>query len=148
MTRGLFFEELEQGARFQSPGVTVTEESVIRFALEWDMQPFHVDKEAAKSSIFGSLIASGLQTILLTYRLYFQLGVLDGTALAGLGIDHVRFRHPVRPGDTIRVNAEVTELRPTRQPDRGVIVWNLEAVNQDAEIVLTMTLSALIARRQ
>jgi acyl dehydratase len=148
MTRGLFFEELEQGARFQSPGVTVTEESVIRFALEWDMQPFHVDKEAAKSSIFGSLISSGLQTILLTYRLYFQLGVLDGTALAGLGIDHVRFRHPVRPGDTIRVNAEVTELRPTRQPDRGVIVWNLEAVNQDAEIVLTMTLSALIARRQ
>jgi acyl dehydratase len=148
MTRGLFFEELEQGARFQSPGVTVTEESVIRFALEWDMQPFHVDKEAAKSSIFGSLIASGLQTILLTYRLYFQLGVLDGTALAGLGIDHVRFRHPVRPGNTIRVNAEVTELRPTRQPDRGVIVWNLEAVNQDAEIVLTMTLSALIARRQ
>jgi acyl dehydratase len=148
MTRGLFFEELEQGARFQSPGVTVTEESVIRFALEWDMQPFHVDKEAAKSSIFGSLISSGLQTILLTYRLYFQLGVLDGTALAGLGIDNVRFRHPVRPGDTIRVNAEVTELRPTRQPDRGVIVWNLEAVNQDAEIVLTMTLSALIARRQ
>jgi acyl dehydratase len=148
MTRGLFFEELEQGARFQSPGITVTEESVIRFALEWDMQPFHVDKEAAKSSIFGSLIASGLQTILLTYRLYFQLGVLDGTALAGLGIDNVRFRHPVRPGDTIRVNAEVTELRPTRQPDRGVIVWNLEAVNQDAEIVLTMTLSALIARRQ
>jgi acyl dehydratase len=148
MTRGLFFEELEQGARFQSPGVTVTEESVIRFALEWDMQPFHVDKEAAKSSIFGSLISSGLQTILLTYRLYFQLGVLDGTALAGLGIDNVRFRHPVRPGNTIRVNAEVTELRPTRQPDRGVIVWNLEAVNQDAEIVLTMTLSALIARRQ
>jgi acyl dehydratase len=148
MTRGLFFEELEQGARFQSPGITVTEESVIRFALEWDMQPFHVDKEAAKSSIFGSLISSGLQTILLTYRLYFQLGVLDGTALAGLGIDNVRFRHPVRPGDTIRVNAEVTELRPTRQPDRGVIVWNLEAVNQDAEIVLTMTLSALIARRQ
>jgi acyl dehydratase len=148
MTRGLFFEELEQGARFQSPGVTVTEESVIRFALEWDMQPFHVDKEAAKSSIFGSLISSGLQTILLTYRLYFQLGVLDGTALAGLGIDNVRFRHPVRPGDTIRVNAEVTELRPTRNPDRGVIVWNLETVNQDAEIVLTMTLSALIARRQ
>jgi acyl dehydratase len=148
MTRGLFFEELEQGARFQSPGVTVTEESVISFALEWDMQPFHVDKEAAKSSIFGSLISSGLQTILLTYRLYFQLGVLDGTALAGLGIDNVRFRHPVRPGNTIRVNAEVTELRPTRQPDRGVIVWNLEAVNQDAEIVLTMTLSALIARRQ
>jgi acyl dehydratase len=148
MTRGLFFEELEQGARFQSPGITVTEESVIRFALEWDMQPFHVDKEAAKSSIFGSLISSGLQTILLTYRLYFQLGVLDGTALAGLGIDNVRFRHPVRPGNTIRVNAEVTELRPTRQPDRGVIVWNLEAVNQDAEIVLTMTLSALIARRQ
>jgi acyl dehydratase len=54
----------------------------------------------------------------------------------------------VRPGDTIRVNAEVIELRPTRQPDRGVIVWNLETVNQDTEIVLTMTLSALIGRRQ
>jgi hypothetical protein len=59
-----------------------------------------------------------------------------------------QFRHPVRPGDTIRVNAEVIELRPTRQPDRGVIVWNLETVNQDTEIVLTMTLSALIGRRQ
>lgn len=147
MTRGMFFEELEEGAHYRSAGVTVTEESIIRFALEWDAQPFHVDREAAATSMFGSLISSGLQTILLTYRMYFQLALLDGTALAGLGIDDVRFLKPVRPGDTLHVGVTIAKLKPSSRPDRGIVTCRLETKNHAGETVLTMGLSALVARR-
>lgn len=147
MRQGRFYEELREGERIVSAGVTVTEDSVVRFALEWDAQPFHVDKTAAESSMFGSLVSSGLQTLLLSYRLYFDTGLLSGTALAGRGIGSVRFLKPVRPGDTLRVTTTVGALRPTRKPDRGTVTLHLETTNQHGEAVLAMDLDALVARR-
>ena len=144
---GRYFEDLRENERFQTAGVTVTEDSIIRFALEWDPQPFHVDKEAAKDSLFGSLISSGYQTLLLSYRLYYDLGILSGTALAGLGFDDVRFLKPVRPGDTLRVNVTVVALRPSSKSDRGIVTMALETVNQRGEALVSMTMSALVARR-
>ncbi|PWR21643.1 MaoC/PaaZ C-terminal domain-containing protein [Zavarzinia compransoris] len=144
---GRWFDDLREGEVFWTQGVTLTEEAVIRFALEWDVQPFHVDAEAASTSMFGGLIGSGLQTVMLTYRLYHMLGLVEGTAKAGLGIDGIRFLKPTRPGDTLRVQVTVAALRASRQAGRGIATMAMETYNQRKELVLTMTLSALVARR-
>lgn len=140
------FEDLAVGAAFRTAAVTVTEDAIIRFGMEWDFQPFHVDREAARRSTFGGLVASGMQTLGLTLRLFNQLAVLADTALTGLGLDRVRWTAPVRPGDTIHALFTVQEVRPTRQPDRGVVVFAIKVLN-DAEPVCTAELSVLVARR-
>lgn len=147
LARGLYYEDLSAGQAYATPGLTVTEESIIRFALEWDMQPFHVDAIAAKNSIFGTLTASGLQTLMLSYRLYYQLGLFDGTALAGLGFKKVRFVKPLRPGATISVIATVDEMRDTKKQDRGLVVMELQTFDHDRELLLQMDLSLLLAKR-
>jgi acyl dehydratase len=144
---GLHWDELALGQVFASGGMTVTEDSVIRFASEWDMQPFHVDAVAAKESVFGTLVGSGLQTILLTYRLYHQTRALEGTAMAGLGIDKVRFLKPLMPGSTVSVTATVLELKPTAKPDRGVVVLHLQTFDQDRARILDLELAVLVKRR-
>ncbi len=145
--RSLYFEDLHEGLTFKSPALTVTEDSIIRFALEWDMQPFHVDVQAAKSSIFGSLIGSGLQTVMLTYKLYYQTGIFHGTALGGLGFEEVRFLKPLRPNDTISVDCSVKAIRPSKQIDRGIVHISLKTSNHKDDVLLVMTLAVLIARR-
>jgi acyl dehydratase len=91
----LTYEELEIGAVYHTASVTVTEGAIIDFALRWDPQPFHMDRFAAKESIFGELVGSGLQTLMLSYRLFHDRGLLKDTALAGLGIDSLRFVSPL-----------------------------------------------------
>ena len=125
----------------------MTEDAIVRFGLEWDMQPFHVDAEAAKSSMFGTLIASGLHTVVITYRLYDQLDLLGGTGLAGLGYKDIRFLKPVRPGDTLRVRVTVEELKASSRSDRGIATIRLQTRNQDSVEVLSMSVSILVACR-
>lgn len=143
--RGLYFDELTTGETYRSERLTVTEESIIRFAFEWDPQPFHVDRIASGDSIFGELIGSGLQTFLLSYRLYFDIGILKGTALAGLGIDELKFVRPLRPADTIEVIVTIGEKAGTRRPDRGRVKVQLETKNDRGETILTLTINALVA---
>ena len=144
----LFFEDLRPGLRFETPGATLTEDAVVRFGLEWDFQPFHVDREAARDSLFGGLIASGLHTLVMTYRLFNQLGPTNGSALAGLGMERVRWPKPVHAGDTIRVRATVATARPSEsRSGRGVVVWQFETVNQRDEVVFTAELATLVRTR-
>ena len=82
----LFFDDLAAGQRYETMGVTVTEEAVIRFALEYDYQPFHVDKVAAEKSMFGGLIASGIQTFALTMRLCNQAQLFAGGKSFGTAV--------------------------------------------------------------
>ena len=145
---GFFLEDISVGQTWTSPGLTVTEESIISFAFTWDPQPFHLDKVASGQSVFGDLVASGLQTLMLSYRLYYDLGLLRGTALAGLGMDEIRFLSPLRPGDTIKVAVTVMEARPTSKPDRGVARLRLQTCDQSCRPILSFILSALIARRR
>lgn len=147
MKRGLYFEELEPGKQYRTAGITVTEDAIIRFALVWDSQPFHVDVVAAKDSIFGGLVSSGLQTLMLSYKLYYEHGLLKGTAIAGLGIDEIRFLKPLRPGDTIRVDYTIGSLKPSNKPGRGIVRVDLAAVNQNGDVILTVSLTALVASR-
>jgi acyl dehydratase len=116
----LHFEDLAVGQVYSTFGVTITEESVIRFALEYDFQPFHIDKVAAQDSIFGGLIASGLQTLALTFRLCNQAQLFAGNAVAGIGLDDVRFLRPVHAGDTIRAVVTVAECRTSASLEHQV----------------------------
>ena len=145
--KGRYFEELEVGAVYTTARVSLTEDAIIRFGFEWDPQPFHIDRMAASESMFGGLIASGYHTMLVSYRLYFDHGLLRETAMAGLGFDEVRFRKPLRPADTIKVVITVVEKRMSSKPDRGIARLKLETVNQDDEIIMSMYLTPLVACR-
>lgn len=147
MQRGLYFDELQQGAQYKTARFTVTEDAVIRFAMEWDAQPFHVDAIAAQDSVFGGLVGSGLQTLMLSYRLYYDHGLLKGTALAGLGIDRIRFHRPLRPGATIQVEYALGEVRASMKPGRGIVRVDLTTRDAAGEIILTFSLAALVAAR-
>lgn len=144
---GLFFDELAVGQSWHSARFSVTEEAIISFAFTWDPQPFHIDRIGAQNSVFGGLVASGLHTFMLSYRLYYDQGILAGTALAGLGVDDMRFQRPLRPGDTVRVETEILETRPTSKSDRGVVRLRLKTTNQDEAQIFGCIISALVARR-
>ena len=140
----LYYEDIEKGAVYQTGGVTVTEDAIIRYAMEYDVQPFHVDREAAKQSIFGELVASGLHTLSLTFRLCNQEGLFTKTAVAGLGFDAVRFHAPVRPGSTLRATATVLDRRMSAsRPRYGIVTWLIETYDQRGELVLSLTMSHL-----
>lgn len=145
--RGLYFEDIREGDWFDSAETSVDEASVIAFAKAWDPQPFHTDKHAAELSLFAGLTASGLQTVLLSYKLYIDLELFAGTALAGLGFSNVLFKAPLRPGDRIRVRTEVASARRSSKPDRAVVRVVLTTFNQSAEEIATMELNMLLACR-
>jgi len=147
-TPELYFEDFSPGQEIHTSGVTLTEGEIIDFALRFDPQPFHLDVEAAKQSIFGGLIASGFHTMALTFRLYVQTNALAAASLGSPGIDEVRWLRPVRPGDTLRAVIQVLDTRPsTSKPDRGIVTVKYTTRNQRGEPVLTMVGKQLLRRR-
>ena len=143
-----YFEDFQVGECFTSRGVTLTEDLITGFALTYDPQPFHIDKEAAAASPFGGLIASGFQTLALAFRLFYQENVIAACSLGSPGIDKLRWHRPVRPGDTLRTEVEVRDLRPSgSKPDRGYATMSYTALNQMDEIVLSFTCTQIFKRR-
>ena len=146
----LYLEDFKPGDAHDFPGrYTFTREGIVGFALQYDPQPFHVGEEAAARSIYGGLIASGWQTVAVTFRLAVD-GLINRVASMGSpGVDEIRWLKPVRPGDTVRVRAEVLEVRPSQsKPDRGLVRVRYETSNQRGEVVLTMIGMGLFARRE
>jgi len=144
----LYFEDFEVGHRFRSPGITVTEGQIIDFAMCYDPQVFHIDAEAAKTTPYGGLIASGIHTIALTFRAFLMTGTLEGSSLGSPGFDELRWLRPVRPGDTLYVVGEVLEKKASSsRQDRGVIRIRYTSYNQRDEEVMTMVGNQIIRRR-
>jgi acyl dehydratase len=144
---GLFFEDFTDGRVFITPGITLTEAAIIEFAAMHDPQPFHLDREAAEKSIFGGLVASGFQTMALSFRLFAQLGTLKNN-LGGPGVDAIRWPRPVFAGDTIHCRVTVGDPRASKsKPDRGIIVWRFETLNQRDEVVMTGEFISFMKRR-
>src|SRR2546427_12818276 len=102
-----YFDDFRPGERFRSKGITLTEAEIINFALAYDPQSFHVDVGAAANSSFGGLIASGIQTFALAWRMMFGEGLFRACSLGSPGIDERRRTAPVKPRDTICTDAEV-----------------------------------------
>lgn len=142
------FDDFEVGERFVSPGITVSEAQILDFALTYDPQPFHLDKEAAADSPFGGLIASGFQTLALAFRAFYQANVINDCSLGSPGMDELRWLTPVRPGDTLRSEAEVKTMRASgSRPDRGILHMAYAIKNQTGETVMTFTAIHILRRR-
>lgn len=143
-----YLDDLSPGQRFTTPGLTLSEAEIIDFAWRYDPQPFHLDVNAAAESPYGGLIASGFQSLAICFRLFIQTGMLHGASLGSPGIDELRWLAPVRPGDTLHSEIEVLEVRPSRsKPDRGIVRFKYQAVNQRQEIVLSFIVNHLLRRR-
>jgi len=130
----LYLEDFKAGDTYRFGSHTFTRDEIITFACQYDPQPFHTDEAAATRSIYGGLIASGWQTVGVTFRLAVE-GLIHRVASMGSpGVDEVRWLTPVRPGDTITASGEVIDVRPSAsKPDRGIVRMRYEAVNQRGE---------------
>ena len=143
-----YFEDFVVGRRQELGKRSVSEDEIVRFAREFDPQPFHTDPEAAKHSIYGGLIASGWHTCAMTMRILCDAYLVGSGAMGSPGIDELRWRKPVRAGDTITVFGTVAEARVSQsKPDRGVVVSDTEVVNQHGDVVMTMRGMTMFRRR-
>lgn len=147
--RTLYLEDFTAGDRIELPSThTFARDEMLAFARQFDPQPFHVDEEAAKGSIYGGLIASGWQTVAVCFRLAVD-GLIHRVASMGSpGVDEIRWLTPVREGDTLALALEVLDTRPSQsRTDRGIVRVRYEARNQRGEVVMTMVGMGLFARR-
>ena len=142
-----YFDDIKVGDRFTSEPLNVTEKQVIEFAHKFDPQMFHLDRKSAERTIFKGLIASGWHTAAMTMRLFVQtLNFAEGAI--GLGVDELRWPNAVRPGDVLRVETEIVDLRTSKsKPSHGIVRLRNTTTNQRDEIVQSMLASALVPRR-
>ncbi len=143
-----YFEDYPLGSLSEYGPVTVTEAEIIAFARQFDPQSIHTDPQAAASGPFGGLIASGWHTAGLMMRLLATHFLSPVASIASPGIDELRWRAPVRPGDALRVRVRVTEATLSRsKPDRGMIRSAIEIVNQHETVVMSLSAMNLMRCR-
>jgi acyl dehydratase len=142
-----WFDDLKLGMRFASDKLTVTKEDILRFAAEFDPQPFHTDEVAAKSTILNGLAASGWHTAAIAMRLAITARPFGPHPLLGAGVDDLRWMKPVRPGDTLHLEGEVVELTPSRTKPQGIARIKWTAYNQSGEAVYTFNPIAIVPSR-
>jgi acyl dehydratase len=144
----IHLDDLQPGQTFALGRRSVTREEIVDFATAWDPQPFHLDEEAARASIYGQLIASGWHTVCIFMRMFAD-GLLNRTAAIGSpGIDELRWLKPVCAGDSLEAAVEILEVRPSRsRPDRGAARIRCVVHNQHGNEVLTMLATVMFLRR-
>jgi len=143
-----YFEDFAPGDVIELGSRTLTKDSIVAFAREFDPQPFHTDEAAAQRSIYGGLLASGWHTGSLAMRILYDGLLKDTMSLGSPGIDELRWLKPVRPGDTLSLRMTILEAVPSRtKPDRGLVRSLMEMRNQHGEVVLTIRGLSLLGRR-
>ena len=144
-----YYEDLEVGAVSRFGSRLVGRDEVVAFARAYDPQPFHLSDEEAAKTHFGRLAASGWHTCAMTMAMIVEEQERTGhQGLGSPGIDELRWRHPVYPGDTLRVETEVLEKRRSRsRPEMGIFRAETRVYNQDDVAVLTMVSNAMVATR-
>ena len=132
-----YFEDYRVGEQVEFGSYRMTEEQIVAFARDFDPQPFHVDKDAARQSVYGGLVASGWHTASAMMRMMVDHFISPKTSMGSPGMDEIRWLKPVRPGDTLRVRVTVLSAkRSTNKPDRGVIDQRVEVINQHGDVVM------------
>ena len=143
-----YWEDFPAGTVREFGGLTLSQEEIVRFARQYDPQPFHVDEEAASRSVFGGLIASGWQTCALAMRMMCDAYLLDAASAGSPGVENIRWLLPVRPGDTLRVRLTVLEARVLQsKPHIGLVRNKWEVFNQKDEQVMLMEGYGMFLRR-
>ena len=146
MTR--YLEDFEPGQKFGSNRLAVEASRIKSFAAEFDPQPFHLDESAARDTFFKGLAASGWHTAAITMRLLVDGELKPAGGIIGAGFDEMRWPKPVRPGDELRVESEILEVRPSKsRPDQGVIKVRTTTLNQDGEPVQVFVGNLIVLRR-
>ena len=144
----MYFDDFQVGQEFVTKARTVTEADVVNFAaLSWDTNQLHTDLEYAKKTPFGERIAHGMLGIVIHSGLSQMLGIMEGTIIAFMNMTW-NFHLPIRIGDTIHVVQRVKEMRETSKPDRGILVFEKELINQKGEKVQTGSTTTLMAREK
>ena len=144
-----YLEDFAVGQTFGSGRLRIDKERMFAFAAEFDPQPFHLDEAAARDSIFGGLAASGWHTAAVTMRLMIETELKPAGGFVGAGLDECRWPRPVRPGDELRVECEVIEVRPSKsRPEQGLIKLRTTTLNQDDEAVLVHVVNMVVLRRK
>jgi acyl dehydratase len=143
----LYLEDLRVGQRFVSGSHTIDKEQIKVFAGQFDPQTFHLDEAAAKTTLFGGLVASGWHTAAITMRLLVDGGAPIAGGIIGTG-GEIRWPRPTRPGDVLIVESEVLEIAPSHsKPDRGTVTLRSETRNQRGEIVQILTAKLVVQCR-
>jgi acyl dehydratase len=143
----LYLEDFHVGQRFNSASQAIDAEEIKAFARQFDPQPFHLDQEAAKTTFFGGLVASGWHTAAVTMRLQVESGLPIAGGMIGIG-GEMSWPRPTRPGDVLSVASEILEVTPSRsRPDRGTIRVRSETRNQRDEVVQILDAKLLVPRR-
>jgi acyl dehydratase len=144
-----YLEDFAVGQMYGSGRLGIDKERTLAFAAEFDPQPFHLDEAAARRSIFGELTASGWHTAAVTMRLLVESELNPAGGLIGVGFDECRWPRPVHPGDELRTECEVIEVRPSKsRPQHGLIKLRTTTLNQDGEVVLTYVANLVVLRRE
>ena len=148
-TEDRYFEDYLPGAVHEFGSITLGEADIIEFARRFDPQPFHIDPEAAKQTPFGGLIASGWHTASSAMRLLVDNYISRVASLGSPGADELRWRKPVRPGDTLSVRITILESKLSRsKPVQGTIRSHIEVLNQRREVVMTWKGMGLVKCRE
>jgi acyl dehydratase len=143
----LYLEELGVGQRFTSATHAVDEAQIKTFAAQFDPQPFHLDDDAARSSLLGGLAASGWHTAAITMRLLVDGGIPLAAGVVGAG-GEISWPRPTRPGDILQVESEILDVTPSRsKPDRGIVTVRCETHNQRGDVVQALTAKLVVPRR-
>jgi acyl dehydratase len=143
----LYLDDLHVGQRFSSGTYLIEEAEIRSFAAKFDPQPFHLDERAAGASIFNGLAASGWHTAAVAMKLLATGGLPLANGLIGLG-GEIAWPRPTRPGDTLGVESEIIEIRPSRsRPKQGIVTMRSTMFNQNREAVYVLTAKLLVFRR-
>ena len=143
-----YLEDFAVGQVYRSGRLRVDKAQIMEFATQFDPQPYHLDEDAARKSVFGALVASGWHTAALTMRLLVDGEFRPAGGILGVGFDELSWPRPVRPGDELHTVSEVLEVRPSKsRPDRGLIRVRTTTLNQNGEPVQIYTGNLLVPRR-
>jgi acyl dehydratase len=143
-----YWEDMQPGNELDLGSISATREEIIAFATQFDPQPFHLDEEAAKASVFGNLCASGWHTCAMAMRLMVTNFLQSSSSLGSPGLENVQWKKPVFPNDVLSLKHKIIESRPMRsKPDVGLVRTLWEMRNQHGDIVLLMEGWSMFRRR-
>ncbi len=143
-----YFEDFAVGQSHELGSRSLSQDQIIAFAREYDPQPFHTDPEAAKRSVFGTLIASGWQTVGVFMSLLVAGMVGDMASMGSPGVDSIRWLKPVKPGDRLTGRVRILEATTSKsRAELGILKTEGELSNQDGDKVMTIVATSFIGRR-
>jgi acyl dehydratase len=144
----LYLEDFAVGQTYGSGHLRIEADRIKSFAAEFDPQPFHLDEQAARKTMFGGLAASGWHTAAHTMRLLVESELKPAGGIVGAGFDEMRWPLPVRPGDELHVQSEIMEIRPSKsRPNQGLIKVRTTTFNQKGEAVQVSVGNLVVLRR-